>query len=97
MCWGLSREVARDSGNPERSQGTKPQRGSPGATERKRPWLGALRGEESRSAVPGGLAAPPPPLPAGPPGDLALIMYLIDSPAAYKRLLSCRESNVSIR
>lgn len=39
----------------------------------------------------------PPPLPAGPPGDLALIMYLIDSLAAYKRLLSCRESNVSIR
>lgn len=58
---------------------------------------GPPRGEESRSAVPGGLTAPPTTTPAGPPGDLALIMYLIDSPAAYKRLLSCRESNVSIR
>lgn len=47
----------------ERGWGTKPQRGSPGAAERKRPWLGALRGEESSSAVPGGLAAPPRPAP----------------------------------
>lgn len=80
----------------ERGWGMELQTGSPGAAERKRPWLGAPGGEESCSAVPGGLTAPPT-LHARPLGDLALIMYLIDSPAAYKRLLSCRESNVSIR
>ena len=55
---GLSEEVARQR-DAERGWGAKPQRGSPGAAEKKRPWLGPLRGEESHSAVPGGLAAPP--------------------------------------
>lgn len=56
---GAQRRCRQTQQHLERGWGTELQTGSPGAAERKRPWLGALRGEESCSAVPGGLTAPP--------------------------------------